>query len=163
MNSYVIGVDFGTDSVRALLVDSISGEELEDSVSIYDKWSKGMFCEPKKNQFRQHPSDHLIGLENCVKGLISKSKINPDQVKALSIDTTGSSPIPVNEQGNALVFDKGFENNPNAMVILWKDHSAIKEAKEINDLVAKHNLEYLKYSGGVYSSEWFWAKILHII
>ncbi len=163
MNSYVIGIDFGTDSVRALLVDSISGEELEDSVSIYDKWSKGMFCKPKKNQFRQHPSDHLIGLENCVKELISKSKINPDQVKALSIDTTGSSPIPVNEEGNALVFEKGFENNPNAMVILWKDHSAIKEAKEINDLVAKHNLEYLKYSGGVYSSEWFWAKILHII
>lgn len=163
MNSYVIGVDFGTDSVRALLVDSISGEELEDSVCIYDKWSKGMFCEPKKNQFRQHPSDHLIGLENSVKELISKSKINPDQVKALSIDTTGSSPIAVNEKGNALVFEKGFENNPNAMVILWKDHTATKEANEINDLVAKHNLKYLKYSGGIYSSEWFWAKILHII
>ena len=101
MNSYVIGVDFGTDSVRALLVDSFSGEELEDSVCLYDKWSKGMFCQPKKNQFRQHPSDHLIGLENSVKELISKSKINPDQVKALSIDTTGSSPIAVNEKGNA--------------------------------------------------------------
>mgnify|MGYP003317993127 CR=1 FL=1 len=92
MNSYVIGVDFGTDSVRALLVDSISGEEIEDSVSIYDKWSKGMFCEPKKNQFRQHPSDHLIGLENSIKELISKSKINPDQVKALSKILSKSSP-----------------------------------------------------------------------
>ena len=164
MNSYVIGLDFGTDSVRALIVDTSNGEELANSVYNYEKWSKGLFCNPKINQFRQHPSDHFKGIENTIKEVISISKVNTDDVKALTIDTTGSSPIAITNEGKALVFEEGFENNPNAMVILWKDHTALFEANEINDLVKKEKkLDYLKFSGGIYSSEWFWAKILHII
>lgn len=164
MNSYVIGLDFGTDSVRAILVNTLNGEEIANSVYKYDKWSKGLFCEPKLNQYRQHPSDHFIGLEHTIKEVIFKSKIEPNNIKAISIDTTGSSPIAVTKDGTALAFHKGFENNPNAMVVLWKDHTAVGEAEEINNLANKYNkINYLKFSGGIYSSEWFWAKILHII
>ena len=88
MNSYVIGLDFGTDSVRALLVNTSNGEEIANSVYKYDMWSKGLFCEPKINQYRQHPSDHFIGLEHTIKEVIFKSKIKPDNIKAISIDTT---------------------------------------------------------------------------
>ena len=164
MNSYVIGLDFGTDSVRALLVNTSNGDEIANSVYKYDMWSKGLFCEPKINQYRQHPSDHFIGLEHTIKEVIFKSKIKPDNIKAISIDTTGSSPIAVSKDGTALAFKKGFENNPNAMVVLWKDHTAVAEAEEINQLAnEKNEINYLKFSGGIYSSEWFWAKILHII
>jgi len=164
MNSYVIGLDFGTDSVRALLVNTSNGEEIANSVYKYDMWSKGLFCEPKINQYRQHPSDHFIGLEHTIKEVIFKSKIKPDKIKAISIDTTGSSPIAVSKDGTALAFKKGFENNPNAMVVLWKDHTAVSEAEDINQLAnEKNEINYLKFSGGIYSSEWFWAKILHII
>ena len=164
MNSYVIGLDFGTDSVRAILVNTSNGEEIANSVYKYDKWSKGLFCEPKTNQYRQHPSDHFIGLKHTIKEIIFKSKIKPDNIKAISIDTTGSSPIAVSKDGTALAFKKDFENNPNAMVVLWKDHTAVAEAEEINQLAnEKNEINYLKFSGGIYSSEWFWAKILHII
>ena len=164
MNSYVIGVDYGTDAVRALLVDAISGKEMASAVHNYRQWSKGLFCDPSINQFRQHPSDHLEGLEKTVRSLMSQAKVDPEAVKALTIDTTGSSPIAVNEAGEALAFTKGFENNHNAMVILWKDHTAVKEAEEINGLTNRWEGEnFLAYSGGIYSSEWFWAKILHII
>ena len=80
MNSYVIGLDFGTDSVRALLVNTSNGEEIANSVYKYDMWSKGLFCEPKINQYRQHPSDHFIGLEHTIKEVIFKSKIRLNQM-----------------------------------------------------------------------------------
>ena len=164
MNSYVIGVDYGTDAVRALLVDAVSGKEMASAVHNYSQWSKGLFCDPSINQFRQHPSDHLEGLEKTVQSLMEKAQVGPEAVKALTIDTTGSSPIAVNEAGEALVFTKGFESNPNAMVILWKDHTAVQAAEEINGLAKRwEGVNFLAFSGGIYSSEWFWSKILHII
>jgi len=164
MSTYVIGLDYGTDSVRAILLDAESGEELASDMFLYSRWKKQEFCDASQNRFRQHPLDHIEGLEKTIKGVINKSKVNSSSIKGICIDTTGSSPIPVTKQGTPLAFEKGFEENPNAMMVLWKDHTAINEANEINELAENWGgNNYTKYEGGIYSSEWFWAKITHII
>ena len=164
MKTYVIGLDYGTDSVRAILLDAESGEELASDMFLYSRWKKQEFCDASQNRFRQHPLDHIEGLEKTIKGVINKSKVNSSSIKGICIDTTGSSPIPVTKQGTPLAFEKGFEENPNAMMVLWKDHTAINEANEINELAENWGgINYTKYEGGIYSSEWFWAKITHII
>lgn len=164
MKNYVIGLDYGTDSVRAVLIDTENGRELASEVHWYMRWKNGEYCDASINQFRQHPLDHIEGLENTIKGVVEKSRLDPIQIKGICIDTTGSSPVPITEDGTPLALIKGFENNPNAMMVLWKDHTAINEANEINDLAANWGGEdFIKYEGGIYSSEWFWAKILHIV
>ncbi len=163
MKNYVIGLDYGTDSVRAVLIDTADGRELASEVHWYKRWKEGVFCNASTNQFRQHPLDHIEGLENTIKSAVRKSKLAPKDIKGICIDTTGSSPVPVTKEGIPLAMVEGFTDNPNAMMVLWKDHTAIKEAAEINDLAANWGGEnYTKYVGGIYSSEWFWAKILHI-
>jgi L-ribulokinase len=164
-SKYTIGVDFGTDSIRSILVDAISGKEVESSVFYYPRWEKGRYCSPADNMFRQHPLDYIEGLEYTVRELTEKC--GPSVVKniaALSVDTTGSTPIAVNERGVPLSLTRGFEENPDAMFVLWKDHTSVKEAEEIN-IKAKSwgGIDYTMYEGGVYSSEWFWAKILHVL
>jgi L-ribulokinase len=161
-NQYVIGLDFGTDSVRAVLVDASNGKQMEVAVHPYKRWKQGLFCDASINQFRQHPLDHIEGLEETIRSVVAKSGIKPESVKGICIDTTGSSPLPVNERGISLAETQEFENNPNAMMILWKDHTAIKEAEEINLLAKEWHEDYTRFEGGIYSSEWFWAKILHI-
>ena len=164
MKNYVIGLDYGTDSVRAVLIDTENGQELSSDVHMYQRWKNMEFCDAATNQFRQHPLDHIEGLENTIKNVVKSGNVNPAQIKAICIDTTGSSPIPVDENGTPLALVKGFEANPNAMMVLWKDHTSIQEAKEINELsVSWGGVDYTKYEGGIYSSEWFWAKILHVI
>jgi L-ribulokinase len=161
---FVIGVDFGTDSVRALLVNAANGETIASNVYWYPRWKEGKYCDPINNQFRQHPKDHLEGLELTVKGVIEESKISSDQVKGICVDTTGSSPMAVDQSGKPLSLQAEYAENPNAMLLLWKDHTAIDEAAEINQLAKSWGGEdYTKYEGGIYSSEWFWAKILHVI
>ena len=163
MKKYVIGLDYGTDSVRAVLIDTDNGTELASSVHYYQRWKEGKFCNPSVNRFRQHPLDHIEGLENTIKTVVAESNINPEQIVSICIDTTGSSPIPVNKEGVPLCMTPGFEENPNAMMVLWKDHTSIAEAEEINNLAKSWGGEdYTKFEGGIYSSEWFWAKILHI-
>lgn len=165
MSKYTIGIDYGTDSVRALLVDAFTGQEISTSVFEYPRWKEGKYCNPALNQFRQHPLDYTEGLEFVVKKVLEglPSNINCNIV-GISIDTTGSTPVAVNTRGTPLALTKGFEENPNAMFILWKDHTAIKEADEITDLTKSWSgVDYTKYVGGTYSSEWFWAKILHIL
>ena len=164
MKSYVIGLDYGSDSVRAVLIDTDNGAELASQVHYYQRWKDQLYCDASKNQFRQHPLDHLEGLEITVRSVMQTSDVDPKSVKGICIDTTGSSPLPVNAEGKSLVFEKGFEDNPNAMMVLWKDHTAINEANEINNLARSWGGEdFTKYEGGIYSSEWFWAKILHVI
>jgi len=163
MNKYVIGLDYGSDSVRAVLINSGNGAELASEVFWYPRWKEQKYCKAEINQFRQHPLDHIEGLEHTIKSVVSKSGVAPEWVAGICIDTTGSSPMPVTQEGIPLAMSRDFEENPNAMMVLWKDHTAVKEANEINAL--SHNWggeDYTKYEGGIYSSEWFWAKILHV-
>lgn len=162
---FVIGVDYGTDSVRSVLVNANNGHIIASSVYIYPRWAKGLFCKPSDNQFRQHPRDYVEGLEQTIKHCIEQAggKSAALAVKAISIDTTGSTPIAVDESGTPLALLPQFENNPNAMFVLWKDHTGIKEAAQINEHAAKFDTNYLQFVGGIYSSEWFWAKLLHVL
>lgn len=162
--SYVIGVDYGTDSVRSVILDTANGEEIASSVFLYPRWKDGLYCSPAQNQFRQHPLDYIEGLETTIKECLYKAGATVTRnIKAISIDTTGSTPVAVDKYGVPLSLLPGFENNPNAMFVLWKDHTSTKEAGEINEHSAKFEINYLQYVGGIYSSEWFWAKLLHIL
>ncbi len=161
---YVIGVDYGTDSVRSLLVNARSGEELASSVFYYPRWKKGLYCNPANNQFRQHPLDYVEGLESTIKDCLRKAGDDiAKKVKAISVDTTGSTPVAVDSSGVPLAMLPAFAENPNAMFVLWKDHTATNEAAQINEHAAKFPVNYLQFEGGIYSSEWFWAKLLHIL
>lgn len=160
----IIGIDYGTDSVRSVLVDA-AGNQLAEAVHPYMRWSDGLYCNSMKNQFRHHPLDYLEGLEQTLKEVLSKV---PDervrQVRGISVDTTGSTPVAVDKNGRPLALSNKFAENPNAMFILWKDHTAVKEAKEITDFARSWGgTDYTKYVGGIYSSEWFWAKMLHTL
>lgn len=163
-NSFVIGVDFGTDSVRSLVVNVNTGEETGSAVYYYPRWQKGKYCDPSAQQYRQHPSDYLEGLENSIRDALKQCPAGTAaKVKGISVDTTGSTPGPVDETGTPLALLPEFEHNPNAMFVLWKDHTANEEAALINETAHSKGIDYTQYSGGIYSSEWFWAKILHVI
>jgi L-ribulokinase len=162
--TFVIGVDYGTDSVRSIIVDTANGKEIASSIFNYPRWRDGLFCNPSKNQFRQHPQDYVDGVEATIKDCLRQAGVAVQKnVKAISIDTTGSTPIAVDKSGTPLAFLPGFENNPNAMFVLWKDHAATKEAAQINEHAEKFDVNYLQFVGGIYSSEWYWAKLLHVL
>ena len=165
MDQFVIGVDYGTDSVRSVIVDARNGKELASSVFYYPRWRQGLYCNAAQNQFRQHPLDYVEGLEQTIKDCIkiAGGASVASAIKAISVDTTGSTPVAVNEAGIPLALTADFETNPNAMFVLWKDHTGVKEAGEINDHATKFDTNYLQYVGGIYSSEWFWAKLLHVL
>jgi L-ribulokinase len=162
---YVIGIDYGTDSVRTVVVDTDNGKTVGTSVFEYPRWKKGLYCDPSLNQFRQHPLDYIEGLEQTVKeSLKGLNRDIIDNIGGITIDTTGSTPVAVDRAGIPLSLKPGFENDPDAMFILWKDHTSVKEAEEINTLARSWGgTDFTKYEGGIYSSEWFWAKILHVI
>ncbi|PAC26653.1 ribulokinase [Flectobacillus sp. BAB-3569] len=163
-NQYVIGVDYGTDSVRALVVNTATGEEVGTAVHYYARWKQGLYCDPALSQFRQHPLDYLEGLQNSIAGALEGLS---DEVKqnivGISVDTTGSTPVAVDQNGTPLALLPEFAENPNGMFILWKDHTANAEAEEINHLAHHWDTDFTKYVGGIYSSEWFWAKILRTL
>lgn len=162
--TYVIGVDFGTDSVRSVLVSTETGEELATSVFEYPRWKAGLYCDTARNQFRQHPLDYVEGITHTVRACVDQ--VGPaiaKQVIGLSVDTTGSTPVAVDERGVPLALLPEFSENPNAMFVLWKDHTSVNEAAEINTHAQQFETNYLQYVGGIYSSEWFWAKLLHIL
>jgi len=162
--NYVIGVDYGTDSVRSVIVDTANGNEIASAVFYYPRWKAGKYCDASKSQFRQHPLDYSEGLTETIKQAIEKAGADVSQnILAISIDTTGSTPVAVNEKGIPLALLPEFAENPNAMFVLWKDHTSTSESSEINQHATKFEVNYLKYCGGIYSSEWFWAKFLHIL
>ena len=162
--NYVIGVDYGTDSVRSIIVNTTSGEEVASSIHYYPRWKKGLYCNAAESQFRQHPLDYVEGLTATITDCLKQAGLSvAENVSAIGVDTTGSSPVAVNAAGQPLALDPAFAENPNAMFVLWKDHTSVREAAEINQHATKFDTNYLQYVGGIYSSEWFWAKLLHIL
>jgi len=164
-DKFVIGVDYGSDSVRSVIINAANGEEIASSVYNYPRWQKGLYCDAPNNQFRQHPLDYIEGLEITIKDCIKTAggASVAGNIKGLSVDTTGSTPVAVDKTGTPLALTQAFSENPNAMFVLWKDHTGVKEAAEINEHATKFSINYLKYVGGIYSSEWFWAKLLHVL
>lgn len=167
MSKYVIGIDFGTNSCRSLIVDVANGKELATHVFEYPSGKNGVIIDSKNPHLaRQNPDDYMKGIEATVKGALRKAKsarksFKNSDVIGIGVDTTGSSPMPVDDKGQPLCFDKRFRKNPAAMVWLWKDHTSFAEAEQITQLASEIRPQYLSKIGGVYSSEWWWSKILH--
>lgn len=162
-HKYVIGVDFGTDSVRALLADAMDGKEMDSKVSLYNRWNKGYYCDVRHSQFRHHPKDYLESLQEAISKLTFKHKELVPDIVALSLDTTASTPCLIDEKGSPLSLQDKYADNPDAMFVLWKDHTGQAEADEINKLLQKCKINYALHSGNYYSSECFWSKVLHLI
>jgi len=166
--SYTIGLDFGTNSVRALIVDVATGEEIATAVWDYRRGEAGVVLDPNDPHLaRQDPADYVEGVRACVRETLrladSQKDFSPDRVIGVGVDTTGSTPLPVDETGTPLAFRQEFEGNLNALAWLWKDHTGHAEAEEITEAAARLRPHYLAKCGGKYSSEWFWSKALHCL
>ena len=161
----VIGFEYGSDSARAIVVNALNGDILASSVKLYPRWKMGLYCNPKINQYRQHPMDYLEVLEDSVREALGKCPPGTaEKVQGIAFNTTGSTPVFTDETGTPLALLPEFFENPNAMFILWKDHTAIHEAEQINHCAENwQHVQYRQYIGGSYSCEWFWSKILHIL
>ena len=162
--AYVLGLDYGTDSCRAVLIDASNGREAGVAVMEYPRWKAGLFCDAARNQFRQHPLDYTETLEGTVREAIRQAGAGiAARVKGIAIDTTGSTPCAVDSRGTPLACLAEFAENPSAMFVLWKDHCAVEEAAEINKLAKSWGgTDFTRFEGGIYSSEWFWAKIMRV-
>ena len=161
---YVIGLDFGTDSCRALVVDVCNGDEVATGVSFYPRWKAGLYCDAQSNRYRQHPLDYIESMTEAVHTALSHlTEEEIASICGLCFDTTGSTPALTDCNGMPLALNPEFAEEPDAMFILWKDHTAVREAEQINALMKERNLDYLLYEGGTYSSEWVWSKVLHVI
>ena len=161
---YVIGLDFGTDSCRALIVDVRNGDEVATGISFYPRWKAGLYCDAQSNRYRQHPLDYIESMTEAVHTALSHlAEEEIASICGLCFDTTGSTPALTDCNGMPLALNPEFAEEPDAMFILWKDHTAVREAEQINALMKERNLDYLLYEGGTYSSEWVWSKVLHVI
>ncbi|GIP34458.1 ribulokinase [Paenibacillus sp. J2TS4] len=160
----VAGVDFGSDSVRVIMVEGATGRTLSEASCAYPRWSQRLYCNDEISQYRQHPLDYIEAFTAAFKSALSGAGEHAGQhLCGIGMDTTGSTPCPIDEAGVPLALKAEFADNPNAMFHLWKDHTAIAEAEEINAVFSTaSSVDYTKYQG-TYSSEWFWAKILHTI
>jgi L-ribulokinase len=165
MADFVLGLDYGTDSCRAVIVNARTGEEAAVAVMNYPRWAKGLYSDPAANRFRQHPLDYIETLEYTVREAVKAA--GPEaagSIRGIALDATGSTPCAVDERGAPLALRPEFAENPSAMFVLWKDHTAIAETELINRAAKSgKNPDYTKYTGGLYSSEWFWAKALRVL
>lgn len=166
--TFTIGLDYGTNSVRALIVNTANGREIGSAVWNYEHGTAGVILSRDPNLARQHPADYVKGAEISLRKALADAKKNvrgfrPDQVIGIGVDTTGSTPLPVDANGQPLAFQKKFAKNPAAMAWLWKDHTGVAEAAEITALAKTIRPQYLAKCGGTYSSEWFFSKILHCL
>jgi L-ribulokinase len=165
---YTIGLDYGTNSVRTLIVNVANGREVASAVWNYEHGTQGVILSRDPNLARQNPADYVSGAEITIKKALALAKravrgFRPDQIIGIGVDTTGSTPLPVDRNGRPLAFDRRFARNPAAMAWLWKDHTGIAEAGEITAMARKTRPQYLAKCGGTYSSEWFFSKILHCL
>lgn len=159
---YLIGIDYGTDSARAVLSDSF-GHIIAASTGYYPRWAKGLFCDPSICKFRHHPLDYLEVLEQTLKDVVAACP-DPSKIRAIAMDSTCSTPCFVDENLVPLSLKPGYEDDPDAMFVVWKDHSMVREANEITAWCAKqpgHN--YASHCGLNYSAECYWSKILDIV
>ena len=167
--AYTIGLDYGTNSVRCIIVDTVDGNEISAAVHKYETGRDGIILDPNDhNLARQNPADYIKGIELTVRQAIEEAKVNsskflPEEIIGIGVDTTGSTPLPVDKDGTALALLEEFKDNPNAQAWLWKDHTGYAEAAEITALAEKERPEYLAKCGGTYSSEWFFSKVLHCL
>jgi len=168
MPGYALGLDYGTNSVRTLVVNVANGREIGSAVGTYAHGAEGVILSDDPNLARQHPGDYVQGAEITIKRALTAAKradrsFRPDRVVGIGVDTTGSTPIPVDESGRPLAFQRRFARSPAAMAWLWKDHTGVAEAEEITDSARRKRPQYLAKCGGTYSSEWFFSKILHCL
>ena len=164
MERYTLGLDFGSDSVRCLVVSCKDGKEISSSIAEYPRWKQRMFCKPEINQYRQHPADYIEAMGKCIKDALSRcSQEIIGNIIGMCIDTTASTPALTDKSGTPLALLPEYENNPDAMFVLWKDHTAIGEADRINEISDRYGKGYTRFSGGKYSCEWVWAKMLHCL
>ncbi|MBN2369514.1 MAG: ribulokinase [Vicinamibacteria bacterium] len=168
MARYSLGLDFGTNSVRALLVDVANGKETATAVDGYRRGTQGVILSHDPNLARQHPADYIDGTERVIRKVLSQARrakkgFRPEQIVGIGVDTTGSTPLPVDHRGIPLAFDRRFARDPAALAWLWKDHTAVAEAAEITSLAREIHPEYLAKCGGTYSSEWYFSKVLHCL
>ncbi len=166
--AYTVGVDYGTNSVRALVVDCSNGRELGTSVVPYPSGDQGVLLDPKDHHVaRQSPADYLHGLESAVRGALEAARqeagFDPTKVIGIGVDSTGSSPIPVDAENRPLALTARWRDNPNAQCWLWKDHTSFEEAAAITRLAAEIRPHFLAKCGNTYSSEWFWSKLWHCL
>ena len=168
MSAYSIGLDYGTNSCRSLIVDLSNGRELGSAVFPYPSGQQGILTDPANPHVaRQNPQDYLDGCVHIIRAAIQQAEekdasFNSSKIVSIGIDTTGSTVIPVDKNGSPLAFSEKHRDNLNAQVWLWKDHTSHAEAARITEITAEHHPEYLAKCGGVYSSEWWWSKILHL-
>ena len=166
--TYTLGLDYGTNSVRAIIVNTANGREVATAVWNYSQGTDGVILSRDPNLARQHPGDYVAGAENSIRKAVADARknvrgFNPEQIIGIGVDTTGSTPLPVDRNGRPLALDRHFSKNPAAMAWLWKDHTSVAEASEITELARRVRPEYLAKCGGTYSSEWFFSKILHCL
>lgn len=161
---YVIGVDFGSDSCRAVLMNACDGRRVADSSCEYPRWIAGKYCDPAGDRYRQHPQDYIDVFRHVIGEIAAKAGASVmAKVEGISFDTTASTPVLVDGNGTPLALLPEFAEDPDAMFILWKDHTSKAEADEINALAHGWDVDYTSFSGGIYSPEWAWAKVLHVL
>jgi L-ribulokinase len=166
--SYTLGIDYGTNSVRALVVRCADGREMGSAVVAYPSGREGILLDASDHQLaRQHPGDYLFGLEKSVRGAITAARragrFSAAHIVGLGVDGTGSSPLPVNARNRPLALDPKWRRNLAAQCWLWKDHTSWREAARITALAARRRPQYLAKCGNTYSSEWWWSKIWHCL
>lgn len=165
---FTLGIDYGTNSVRALVVRCKDGAELGSAPINYPSGHQGVLLDPRDHQLaRQHPGDYLFGLEKAVQAALAAARkqkgFSADQIVGIGVDTTGSSPLPVDANNRPLALDRKWSKNLNAQCWLWKDHTSVKEAAQITALAAEHRPHFIAKCGNTYSSEWFWSKLWHCL
>ena len=166
--AYTLGVDFGTNSVRAVVVACSDGRMVGTRVFNYPSGDQGVLLDPHDPHLaRQNPADYLEGLRVSVAGALEDAArdadFSPGRIIGIGVDTTGSTPMPVDVNNRALGLDPRWKGVLAAQAWLWKDHTAAEEAAAITRIAAQHAPEYLAPIGGTYSSEWFWSKIWHCL
>jgi L-ribulokinase len=167
-STFTLGIDYGTNSVRALVVRTSDGAELGSAVVGYPAGAEGVLLDKRDhNLARQHPGDYLFGLERGVTLALAQARrrggFDAARVIGIGVDTTGSSPLPVDARNMPLGMSPKFRKNLNAQCWLWKDHTGWREAAKITQIAAEHRPQFIAKCGNTYSSEWFWSKIWHCL